>query len=272
MPLTLTLKVDTHVPVEVEGILPETLAGKTMSEIERLAIYHGNREEQLGQFFAVSGDAADETLIFAGDVPGVHWIGAKMTRGRIHIVGNAGRHLGSEMTGGEIVVDGNAGDWIGPEMRGGLIRVRGDAGHLVGAAYRGSPRGITGGTILVHGSAGNEVGLSMRRGLIAIGRSAGDLIGFNMLAGSIFVFGEAGIRPGAEMRRGTIALLGPNPPKLLPSFRRGPVFQPPMLRLMFRQLRALDFPIDAALDQRPFALHHGDLVSLGRGEILLPAA
>jgi hypothetical protein len=74
------------------------------------------------------------------------------------------------------------------------------------------------------------------------------------------------------MRRGTIALLGPNPPQLLPSFRRGPVFHPPMLRLVFRQLRGLDFPIEAAHDERAVTLHHGDLLSLGRGEILLPAA
>lgn len=272
MPLTLTYKAQTSLPVELEGILPETLAGKTLAEIERLPIQHGNRTLPLGELFAVRGVAADERLVLEGNVAGVHWIGAKMSRGTIHILESAGRHVGSQMSGGEIVVEGHAGDWLGAEMRGGQIRVRGDAGHLVGAAYRGSSRGVTGGTILVHGRAGHEVGASMRRGLIAVGGAAGDLIGCNMLAGTILVFGDAGIRPGAEMRRGTIALFGPNSPPLLPSFRRGAKFYPPMLRLLLRDLRARGFSIDTKYDERPVELHHGDLLALGHGEILLPAA
>ena len=270
MSLTLTYTAATNVPVEVEGITPDVLRDKSNAEIEKLPIYHGNREAALGDFFKVVGDASDEQIIFEGDVAGVHWIGAKMKSGRIHVPGNAGRHVGSEMSGGEITIDGHAGDWAGGEMQGGLLRVRGDAGHLVGAAYRGSPRGMTGGTILVHGRAGNEVGLTMRRGLIAVGGGCGDLVAFNMLAGSIFIFGECGIRPGAEMHRGTIGLFGENPPKLLPSFRFACRFRPPMMPLLGAELRGLGFPIEDRFAAGEMNLYHGDLVSLGRGEVLLP--
>jgi len=272
MTLTLTYTAKTNIPVELEGVTPAALREKSPAEIERLTIHHGNREEKLAAFFTLAGDAADEHIVFEGDLSGVHWIGAKMQTGRIDVRGHAGRHVGSEMTGGEIHVDGNAGDWAGGEMRGGLIHVRGDAGDLVGAAYRGSPRGMTGGTLLVDGRAGDEIGTSMRRGLIAIGGDAGDFLAHSMLAGSIFVFGEIGIRPGAEMSRGTIALLGAQPPQLLPSFRYGCRFAPPMFRLLQPHLQALDFPQAGRLaEHREVRLFQGDLVSLGRGEILLPA-
>ena len=79
--------------------------------------------------FSVAGDAGDKRFDFEGNLSGVHWIGAHMRTGQIHIHGPAGRHLGSELRGGEIHVEGDAGDWIGCEMRGGLIHVQGNAGH-----------------------------------------------------------------------------------------------------------------------------------------------
>jgi formylmethanofuran dehydrogenase subunit C len=108
----------------------------------------------------------------------------------------------------------------------------------------------------------------MRRGLIAIGGAAGDMIGFNMIAGTVVVFGECGIRPGAGMRRGTLALLGPNPPQLLPSFRYATTYQPQTIKLMLRELKGKGFVMDEALMRSEFDLYHGDFVSLGKGEIL----
>ena len=197
MTLQLEYKGNAEVPLEVEGILPETLRDQTVAEIERAAVFHGNESGALADFFRVSGDSSDDCLEWTGDLSGVHWIGTKMSRGTIRVDGPAGRHVGSEMRGGRIEVSGDVSDWLGGEMQGGLIRVRGRAGHLVAAAYRGSPRGMTGGTILVDGNAGNEIGHSMRRGMLAVGGDVGDLVGFNMLAGSIFVGGRSGIRHGA---------------------------------------------------------------------------
>ena len=112
---------------------------------ERFEIFHGNRKLPLAEFFDVSGDPADARFEFEGNLAGVHWIGAQMSDGEIHVRGNAGRHVGSEMTGGVIHVHGNASDWVGGEMHGGLIHVHGNAGHLIGSAYRGSKVGMTGG-------------------------------------------------------------------------------------------------------------------------------
>ena len=111
--------------------------------------FHGNRKVPLGDLFDVEGDPDDEVHRWEGDLSGVHWVGAKMKSGTIHLEGNGGRHIGSEMQGGEIIVDGNAGDWVGGEMTGGVIRVHGNAGQQVGAAYRGSLLGMRGGRILI---------------------------------------------------------------------------------------------------------------------------
>lgn len=271
MSLHLQYRGGTQVPVEVEGLLPEKLRGMPPADIERLPIQHGNRQVPAGEFFRVRGQADDLRVVFEGDLSGVHWIGARMTEGEIRVEGQAGRHLGSEMRGGSIQVQGDAGDWIGAEMHKGLIEVRGSAGHQVGAAYRGSPRGMTGGMILVHGSAGNEIGLSLRRGQIAIGGDAGDFVGVNLIAGTILVFGQAGIRHGAEMRRGTIVLFGKPSPPMLPTFRAGCVGRPIFLRLMLLSLARRGFPVAESHLDEPLRQWHGDLLTVGRGEIFVPA-
>ena len=268
--LTIRWKADSTVPVEAECITPDNLAGKSAAEIGRLPVQHGNRQEPLAEFCTIDGDASDGEVRLEGDLSRVKWIGAGMTRGRITIHGNVGMHLGSEMSGGQIIVQGNAGDWVGAEMRGGLIQVHGSACHQVGAAYRGSRRGMRGGTILVHGSAGNEVGSTMRRGLIAVGGDCGDFPGVSMIAGTIFLFGSPGIRTGAGMKRGTIALLNPGAgnPNLLPTFRFDCTYQPVFMSLFLRQLRVLGFPIADPQLAGWWDRYSGDLVALGKGEIL----
>lgn len=269
MALRLTYFGDTKVPVEVEGLTPDWARDKTPEEIERFEIFDGNRKIPLAEMFRVSGDAGDQRFEWEGNLAGVHWIGAHMQSGQMHVHGPAGRHVGSEMRGGEIHVHGNAQGWVGAEMHGGLIHVHGDAGHLVGAAYRGSAKGMTGGVILVDGNAGNEVALTMRRGLIAIGGSAGDLIGFNMLAGTVLVLGECGIRIGAGMCRGTIGLFSPKPPSLLHTFRFATTIKPQIASVIFREVRRKGFNIPDELLNSEFDIYHGDLVALGRGELLL---
>ena len=266
--LRLTYRGETSVPVEIEGFTPDWACDKSLAEIEQFQIFHGNQKLPLAEMFTISGDSSDKRFEFQGNLAGVHWIGAHMASGEIHVQGPVGRHVGSDMNGGKIVVEGNANGWVGAEMRRGLIHIKGNAGHLTGAAYRGSVKGMTGGTILVDGNAGNEIGLTMRRGMIAIGGTAGDVLGFNMIAGTILVFGECGIRPGAGMRRGTLGIFGPNPPPLLPSFRYGSTYRPQVVPLMLRTLINKGFKVDESLFDSDFDLYHGDLVSVGRGEIL----
>jgi formylmethanofuran dehydrogenase subunit C len=267
MSLTLRFHAKTSIPVEIEGIVPDRIHAKSLDEIEKLAIYHGNQKLDLAELFNISGDPTDGRIEVEGELAGVHCIGYGMSRGEIHVHGNAGRHLGGEMSGGRIKVDGNAGDFAGCEMLGGLIHVAGSAGHQIGAAYPGSKKGMTDGTILVGGNVGSEVGASMRRGTLVVGGSSGDAVGFNMIAGSILVFGSCGARPGAGMRRGTIGLFGSTPAKLLPTFRAAGRFRPLFLRLLFRELAHLGFRVDQELLASEMLLSHGDLIALGKGEV-----
>lgn len=271
MPLTLTYRGSTTVPVEVDGLGPTALRERTLREIERLPIDRGNRSVPLAELFDVSGDPSDEQLVFAGDLAGVHGIGTRLERGLVRVEGNAGRHLGAGMRGGEIYVAGNVGDWAGAELRGGLLRVRGNAGNHAGSAYCGDPLGMTGGTLLIEGNAGEQVGRNMRRGLLVVGGDVGDAPALNMIAGTILVFGTTGRRPAAGMRRGTLAVFG-KPPKLLPTFRSTGVCRLLFLQLYFAALRRHGFAVPQRFDRAPMAMFTGDLLGPGKGEVLVPVA
>jgi formylmethanofuran dehydrogenase subunit C len=268
MALLLTYRAETNVPIEVEGLLPATLAHLSRAEIEKLPIWHGNQQQPLAEFFTVSGDPSDNRLELAGNLSGVHRIGARMTAGEIHVQGNVGRHLGTEMHGGTIHVNGDAGDWVGAEMKAGLIHVCGSAGDQVASAYHGSPKGMTGGNVLIDGNIGHEAARAMRRGLLAVGGDCGDFAALNMFAGSLLVFGRCGARPAAGMNRGTVAIFGQAPP-LLPTFALAGPCQPPFMPIYLRQLRDWGFAIPAEMFDSEFLLYHGDLVATGRGEILI---
>jgi formylmethanofuran dehydrogenase subunit C len=271
MSLLLTYRAITAVPVEVEGILPDRLRDHSLAEIERVKIFHGNRQVPLAELFAVSGDPSDGRIEFVGDLSGVHYIGHSMANGEIDVDGNAGRHVGALMTGGRITVRGNVSDWAGAEMHGGAIHVAGSAGHLVGAAYRGSKKGMTDGTITIGGNAGDEIGAAMRRGTVVVVGSCGNAAGFAMIAGTILVFGGSGTRIGAGMKRGTIGLLGTRPVAMLPTFRRAGRFRPLFLRLLFAELARMALPFDQSLKDSELELYHGDLLALGKGEIWMRA-
>lgn len=267
MSIKLTYRGHSTIPVEVEGLTPDWAVDKSLAEIERFEIFHGNRRLPVAEIFSVTGDPGDMRIDFEGDLANVHWIGASMRRGSIHVHGSAGRHAGSEMRGGEIHIQGDASNWLGCEMRDGLIHVRGNAGDLVGAAYRGSPQGMRGGAILIDGDAGNELGLSMQQGIIAVGGRAGDMLGFNMSDGTIIILGESGIRAGAEMRAGTIAMLGPTPPPVLPSFRFDRQADPESLKQTLLDLRAKGLRFEDTQIPSQVSIYVGDLISEGTGEL-----
>lgn len=269
MPLEITLREQVSIPLEVDSIRLETVREMTADQVRALTVFHGNKEPELGEFFDVTGSAADNEIVWAGDCSRVKLIGTHLSEGTVRVEGNAGMHLGAEMTGGSVIVNGDAADWVGAEMHGGRIHVRGNAGHLAGAVYRGGRRGMTGGEILIDGDAGNEIGHTMRRGLIAVGGNAGDAVGFNMIAGTILVFGSSGIRHGAGMRRGTIGLFGDaGKPDILPTFRYAGRYSPLFLRLYLNRLKELGFDVSGIPEA--FDRYAGDFLELGKGEILTP--
>jgi formylmethanofuran dehydrogenase subunit C len=269
MPLTLEYHGDSAIPVSLDGVTPDRLAGKAAADVERVEIVRGHRRIPLAELFRVAGDLSDGSIEFAGHLRGVHDIGRGMAAGVIRVRGDAGRFLGAEMSGGMIEADGDCGDWVGAEMKGGLIRIAGSVGDHTGAAFPGSRRGMTDGTILIGGAAGDECGRSMRRGTIAIGGSCGHDVATGMIAGTILVHGPCGDRIGAGMRRGTIALFGPGPVDLLPTFRAAGRFRPLFFELIRRELARLRFPVDASLSRGELSLYHGDFLSLGKGEVWL---
>ena len=176
--ITLRPKVDFKVPVEAPCISPDSLAGKSRAEAAKLPVLWGNKEKTLGDLFRINaGGGTPDHVVVDGDVSAVKHMGARMTRGKLTIKGDAGMHLGREMDGGEISVSGNAGDWAGAEMGGGIIHIKGSTGDLAGSAYRGSSNGMKGGALVVDGNAGTEVGELMKGGSIAVKGDLGSFAG-----------------------------------------------------------------------------------------------
>lgn len=264
--LKLTLRAPSTIPLELEGITPERVAGLSPLEVAKLPVQHGNRSEPLGAFFEIAPDPhrlAD--LHFAGDTHSVKHIGAGMTRGSIFVEGPAGMHAGARMSGGSIILDAGATEWLGAEMKGGSIEVRGHSGDQTGAAYRGSRRGMTGGQIVIRGSTGDELGLLMRRGLIVVERDCGEFAGASMIAGTLVLLGAVGERCGAGMKRGTI--LTAREPRLPPSFRYACEYRPCLVPMLAAGLRALHLTLPPAFGAN-LRCFRGDLLTGGRGEVL----
>ncbi|HUY00662.1 MAG TPA: formylmethanofuran dehydrogenase subunit C, partial [Candidatus Deferrimicrobium sp.] len=138
--ITLTPKKLPAIPLEVE-ISPDNLAKKSIEEIKKFKILKGNQEAELGQFFEISGQSAenpaDIKIIVTGNVDSVKYIGSGMSAGEILIKGNSGMHTGDDMKGGKITVEGNCADFCAMEMKGGEFEVKGSAGNYLGAAKRG---------------------------------------------------------------------------------------------------------------------------------------
>jgi formylmethanofuran dehydrogenase subunit C len=264
--IVLALKEQPAVPLEAEAISPDVMGALAHDAVCALPVYLGKRQRRVDDFFDVEGAASDEIEI-RGDASRVKWIGKGMSRGRIHIVGNAGMHLGAYMKGGAIEVSGHASDWLGAEMSGGFIRVRGNAGGQVGAAYRGSSTGMTDGTILIEGSAALEVGMRMKRGTITVGGAVRDFAGLQMKGGTIVLCGGAELRTGAWMIRGTIISLKPIP--LLPTFAYASTYNPTFLRLYARHLDTLGFSIPYDEQDGAYQRYTGDASVPGKGEILI---
>ena len=263
--LTLTLHTRPDVPLELDGVTPDRLVKLAANDISRLTVAHGNRAVELGEFFAVTGDAADGNLRIAGDCSRVKLIGAGMTAGRLTVEGNAGWHAGAKMTGGTLTIEGDAADWLGAEMTGGAITVRGHAGHQCGAAYRGSRHGMRGGTIVVHKSCGDEAGLLMRRGLLAVAGTVGRAAGASMIAGTLVALGGVGRDCGVGMKRGTIVFGGPEP-VWPPGVRSSCEYAPAYLGVLAKELAALGLPAQA-FEGVVVRCFRGDSLHGGHGEL-----
>lgn len=216
--IILKLKDIPEVGLDVEGILPREVVGKKVEEIEKLEIQHGNQVVELGEFFDVSIDDNEDTLVFDTniDLKKIKRIGAFLDKGDILVKGSAGMYVGAFMEGGRILVEGDVGPFSAMDMKGGELIVKGNAGDYLGASYRGEWRGMSSGKILVEGDAGKEVGCNMVGGTIIIKGTSDSFCGVKMNGGVIFTE-KAMERAGASMRSGAIVINQTS--ELLPGFK-----------------------------------------------------
>lgn len=254
--LTITPRRALTVPVEVETLSPDFLQDRTISEIESLPTWEGNRRREFRSLFEVNegshGDTDEVTLVLRGDFSKVKRIGKAMEKGSIIVQGNAGMYLGEDMKGGSIRVEGHSLSWAGTKMKGGIIEVDGDTGDFLGASYRGSTIGMKGGLITIKGNAGNEVGCWMGDGTIIVRGNVGLFPGMHMKKGTILVAGSSQGRAGASMTGGRVVCLG-NIGSILPSF-------------LFDEVRR-DVKVGDQRIQGPFYVFSGDATERGEGRL-----
>lgn len=284
MPLTLTLKTELKIPIEVDGVVPNRLADLSSSEIAGQEIWCGRRKRKLSDFFEIQGQLeTDDTILWRGDLSRVDRIGQAMSSGTMQVSGSVGNHVGFQMSGGKIEVKGDAADYLGAEMTGGTLVVAGDAGDHVGSWFSGEKFGMNRGQIFIQGAAGDGVGQGMRRGTIVVGEAVGKLVGWNMLAGTIVCLGHCGMHPGAGMKRGTVVVAGAGAKKemenrsaVLPSFSPGSNFPVPIFQYLKNWLAKETIDDQPVFDKAAiasfdgaFQVFHGDQLRGGRGELFL---
>jgi formylmethanofuran dehydrogenase subunit C len=265
-PLVLTLKERPAERLDLSGVLPHLLTGKSAAEIARIGVETTRRPLSVGDVFRVRmGDTRQVRI--EGSCDRLDWIGHGMSAGEIVVEGDAGSQAGRLMTGGRLTITGNAGPWAGSAMRGGEIEILKGAGDRVGGPLPGELAGMRGGTIIVRGDAGSRAADRMRRGTIVVEGRAGAWAGSRMIAGTLIVAGSAGPLPGYLMRRGTI-VLGAGATELSPTFADCGMHELIALRLL-ATFAARYSKRAARLLQRPLRRLAGDMSVLGKGEMLL---
>ena len=256
---------DSELPLEVEMLCPDKLAGKNIDDIKKLKAFEGKITHDFVKVFDISGTVAAEPkamkIVVQNSTKKLRRMGENMTGGEIEIVGDAGMHVGDMMKGGKIVVHGNADHYAASQMEGGELWIEGNAGDYLGCAYRGEWRGMKGGKIFVDGNAGFEIGAWMR-GIKASQEKGEPLIhvkgnvalhaGHHNHGGFMIIEGNAEGNAGSEMGRGDIAVLGKT--EALASFSKddGEVPEIPVLKI-----------------KGPFITYTGDNGIGGKGKLYL---
>jgi len=254
--------------LDLAPLVPHKLAGMTAAQIERIELQTTRRRVLLADIFHLGmGDAAQVRIEGACDR--LDRIGQEMTGGEVKVEGDIGTRAGRLMTGGRLTVHGSVGPWAASGMTGGTLEVCGDAGDRLGGPVAGEIAGMRGGIVHVRGSVGERAGDRMRRGTIVVEGDAGVYAGSRMIAGTLVVAGRSGALPGYLMKRGTI-VLGNTAAGLSPTFIDCGAHDLVAARLMAAFIDRYSTHA-AKLLGRPLWRFVGDMATLGRGEIFLPA-
>ena len=253
--------------LDLSGLVPHRIGALSLPDIERLPIGTSRHGVAVADIFTVEAGDRD-SIRFEGGSPRFDLIGAGLESGRLVVDGDVGQRLGQAMRGGTIEVTGSAGPFAASAAKGGLVRIAGDADERAGGATHGAMYGLDGATLVIEGNAGDRLGERMRRGLILVGGRASDYAGSGLIAGTI-IAQEVGDNPGYGMRRGTIiaATHGTLLPSFVPTGRHRLV-----VAHLLRRAVARIHPRSAELIPQQAERLAGDLATLGKGEILMPAA
>lgn len=266
--MTLTLRAAPAGRIDMSGVLPETLGGRTAGDIASQTVRVDGNPVALGDLFAVTPGEAGAALRIDAGSGRLDCLGKGMTSGTLHVEGPAGHYAGQDLRGGELIIEGDAGDCAANGMRGGLLRIAGNAGDWLGAAQIGDRAGMGGGVVAVAGDAGDRLGDRMRRGLILVRGKAGAACGARLLAGTLVVAGGCAGVPGPGLRRGSL-ILGRTPETMPATYNDAGVADLSWLGLLRRHAEAI-LP-GVVPDSSRARRHMGDLACGGKGEILVPA-
>ena len=268
MKLCLTFLPTGGVPLDVRGLLPETLIGLTSRELAAVRLPQGRGSLALGEVCRIRTRAGEAPqLIFEGATGRLAHAGAGMRTGCLVIEGDAGQAAGAGMLGGELEIRGSAGDCLGLGLAGGRIRLGGSAADWCGAAAPGQRAGMTGGAILVEGSVGQQAGAGMRRGVIFVRGNAAEYAGSQMLAGTLLVAGQAAAGAGMGMRRGS--LVAGRLEQRLEGFTFAGQADVEWLQICYRMLEQCGLVLPKAWRRsRPWRFS-GDHLELGKGELIV---
>lgn len=266
--LNLRLKAPATERINLTCINPATLAALSALELGNIKVGMGKNALALGDAFDISGTHG-ETLTIEGSGAALDFAGAGMEKGTLRLIGNAGSQTGRKMKGGKIEIRGNAGNYLASGMTGGIIHVAGNAGDNLGGVLPGDRFGMTGGIVVVDGNIGARSGDKMRRGTVIVKGKTGPGAGSRMIGGTIWAEGGFGADPGLMMRRGT--LIGSKVERLLPTFADCGKHDLVIVRIMNRYFKQTLG--DLAPKPMPLFVQRiaGDMSTIGKGEILLPA-
>ncbi len=254
--------------IDATVLRPDHLALLSMNELAASILRCGRRTYALGEVFSIELQADQRGPALR--IPGsdrYRALAAGMTCGTLEVDGHAGDAVGCGMEGGTLHVHGSAGNSAGMAMVGGQLIVDGNVGDRAGGPRPGELRGMTGGELIIHGKTGAYTGTRQRGGLIAVANTVGECPGYRMLAGTLLVCQGDLHAPGVGMGRGTIIGLNATP-RPLPTFRGDGHVEPVMLRLLWRRLTQIDFPLPDGLSNSCFLSFSGDMLSVNRGELL----
>lgn len=266
MALTFRLKAQVPERLDLSGLTPAALAGKSLGEIAALVIGTTRFAPTVGDLFDLSG-TPDDTIHFEGGSERFDGIGTKLAGGTIVVEGDAGARLGTGMKSGTITVAGSVGPHAATAMTGGRIEIGGDAGDFLGGAIHGAMAGQQGGFVLVRGRIGDRAGDRMKRGTIVSLTGVGADVGSRMSGGTI-IAPVSGTRPGTLMKRGTLILAEPG--ELAPTFVDTGSWAATFAMLLKRWIAA-EAPDAAHLVPLRARRYRGDMAAVGKGELLVGA-